>query len=53
MMAAYDPDQDWDLPSGCRVEAPPGGCPDEAVIEFGSYAEALRAFLGKLGYIGP
>ena len=50
MIAAYDASADWELPTGCAVEAR-DECPPGQEITFKSYPEALLFFLKENGYI--
>lgn len=50
MLGAYNQGYEWDLPSGCRVEAS-SECPEDSVIVYRTFPEALRAFLVERGYI--
>jgi len=44
--------EDAPLPTGCRVDAPLGGCPENQEIRFTRFEEALQWFLTRTGYIG-
>ena len=50
MLGAYDPNQEWDLPTGCRVAAK-GVCPEGQSIAYATYPEALYQFLIETGYV--
>ncbi|WP_106639100.1 hypothetical protein [Allosphingosinicella vermicomposti] len=50
MLRSYENDAEWDLPTGCRVSTK-GECPEDQLIEYSSYPEALRAFLIERGYL--
>ena len=52
MLAAYDRDSGWELPTGCRVPLDrQGDCPASATIRYASFPDALRAFLVRQGYL--
>lgn len=51
MLRSYATDEDWQYPQGCRVASPPE-CPDMQRITYGSYPEALLAFLKERRYVG-
>lgn len=51
MLRSYDRSFDWDLPTGCKVEAGEQGCPEDQQVVYETYPDALRAFLIYLGYI--
>jgi hypothetical protein len=52
MLAAYDRDSGWDLPTGCRVALDrQGECPAAATIRYANFPDALRAFLVRQGYL--
>jgi len=50
MIVAYDATADWELPTGCAVQAP-DGCPPGQQITLKSYPEALLFFLKQNGYV--
>lgn len=54
VLASYDPKSDWILPSACGMDITDGSpCPEGKEIQFSTYPEALRWFLGEQGYIPP
>lgn len=50
MMRSYTGDAEWDLPTGCQITTT-GPCPEGGEIVYGSYPEALLAFLKRTGYV--
>lgn len=50
MLRAYNQSFEWELPTDCRVQTS-GECPQDAVISYRTFPEALRAFLVRHGYI--
>jgi len=52
VLKSYSRTDTWDLPTGCRVDPGDNACPDAQTINYGTYPEALRAFLRQNGYIG-
>ncbi|MBT2242345.1 hypothetical protein JQK15_02235 [Sphingobium sp. BHU LFT2] len=50
MVASYDASADWQLPTGCRIQAI-DGCPENSQIQFQSYPDALLNFLKENKYI--
>lgn len=53
MLANYDPKDDWTLPTACRRPVKDKTCAKEDEVVFETYPEALRWFLGDLGYLPP
>ena len=52
MLRSYERDSGWELPTGCRVALNARSeCPPGAVIRYGNFPQALRAFLVDQGYI--
>lgn len=51
MLRSYDQQTEWTYPTACRVRTA-SACPEDAVLKFGSYPEALQWFIGEQGY-GP
>ena len=51
MLRSYDPNFEWTLPTGCKVDPGEGLCPEDQQVEYDNYPDALRAFLIDLGYI--
>lgn len=51
MLASYDSSQDWQYPQGCAVKA--DRCPEDRLIDYPNYPEALLAFLKDRGYVRP
>lgn len=51
MLAFYDSQSNWELPSGCLVKSRDGTCPAEMEIKFDSYPAALDWFLRENGYL--
>jgi hypothetical protein len=50
MLTHYDK-RATDFPTGCRVAATDGDCPEAQAITYRSFPEALRAFLKGQGYL--
>ncbi|TAL34950.1 MAG: hypothetical protein EPN98_07790 [Phenylobacterium sp.] len=53
MLTSYDPMDDWELPLACRSSTDDAPCPSGQEVKFRTYPEALRWFLGDLGYLSP
>lgn len=53
MLRSYDGSSNWSLPSACRLVEAKEACPPADQVKFASYPEALRWFLGDLGYLSP
>lgn len=53
MLESYDPTDDWPLPLACRSPDKDAPCPSGQEVTFQTYPEALRWFLGDLGYLPP
>lgn len=53
MFKSYDRTSEWALPTACRGALQEGSCPEELRVKFSTYPEALRWFLGDLGYLPP
>lgn len=51
MLRSYDHNDAWSFPTTCRRSG--GECPDVDLVSWGSYPEALQAFLGETGYLPP
>jgi hypothetical protein len=53
MLSHFDRTSDWTLPTACHVPLQDSQCPKGEEIEFRTYPEALRWFLGATGYLPP
>jgi hypothetical protein len=51
MLRAYDPRSRWDLPTDCASALVDRQCPENSVLRFRDYPDALRHFLAAQGYI--
>lgn len=51
MLDSYDRDDDWTLPTGCKVDLVEYQCPEGQEITYANYPDALRGFLEDNGYI--
>jgi len=51
MLPAYERAPQFGLPTGCRIEARFGACPQEHRIEYPDFPAALRPFLLATGYL--
>jgi len=51
MLAAYQRDSDWTLPTACVRKPSSGECAEADTVRFATYPEALRWFLGDTGYL--
>jgi hypothetical protein len=51
MLPVYERAPQFSLPTGCRIEARFGACPQEHKIEYPDFPAALRPFLIATGYL--
>jgi hypothetical protein len=53
VLGAYQRNSDWTYPGPCRTALVDGACPEGEQVRFDTYPEALRWFLGDVGYLTP